>query len=980
MNRDLFASLMKRGFCGILLSWMLSVFCCTWDSACSAQKTFTIQLSESAGLPSSTVYDLLLDSKGFMWCVTRYGLTRYDGFQFKNYHNDNQTSLPGSAINEDKYGRIWYQNFDGYLYYVEKDALKSLPQQTPAEFVPFGIVKDYLFVVQQKGVDVFDLKTLSLLQTIPVGAENIMSSTVLNDAYFFLSENVLYKLDDQLKASSMKRFSEQGVKVNLLSNNGQELYMLYKNSDEHEVFFVNPELEFVRTGKLPFRGNVLVTQYQNSQYWFYTSSGAYALNAMFNLAFDARALGVNAILNKCVIDSQGEYWFSSLGEGIIRVESFDNKVLYQHGSRLRNIIKHKDGFLVSDDLGRILALHQDFTFHKVVVDIGVNNPILNFNWDDESELLFVTTSQEHAIYYQGKKIYSGDMAVKHVVRLDENYFALSASGYVVLLKNPIASQATSIWNDLFVKQSKDGKMAQVLTNLRAKTVAFNWKESALYTCTNSGVFKITPDGKITEVLVNGKRSLMSRLFFIDDMTFGFDNIGNLYEIGEDYASVNLNTQLGIDRNAIQMVKQFEDCLYALGMNHIIEYRVNQPSARVQTIEVGPAKVNDLLKLKDKLVVVTGSDIISLRYGTTDVKNVPGFYLNRIYVGQQNVDQVDLRELRYNQNNLRITFSVVDLAGGLEPNLFYRINHNDWLQLPAHMRELVLSSLAPGEYHLDFRVNDFVHANALEFNITPPVYKQTWFIILAAVVIALILLAIHKWILFMLRKKMNLINEKTELEGRLRSSMLTSIKAQMNPHFFYNALNTIQAYIFSNDRNNAITYLSKFSKLTRLILEMSDKQMVRLEEELQSLKLYLELEQARFQNDFTFDFTLDESIDKRMIEIPSMLIQPYVENAVKHGLLHQVGHKHVLIEFELRKGVLQVVIDDNGIGRERSEEINNNKYNKPKSFSTESNKTRLELINQNKNVVSVNYIDKENEHGESKGTTVILSISINDEAI
>jgi hypothetical protein len=208
MNGDLFAQLMNRVLGDILLSWMWLVLCCTSSTATYAQKTYTIQLSESAGLPSSTVYDVLLDSKGFMWCANGSGLTRYDGFQFKNYHNDNQTSLPGSVISEDKYGRIWYQNFDGYLYYVEHDVLKSLPQQAPAEFVPYGIVNDYLFVVQQKGIDVFDLKTLGLLQTVPLMAENIVSSTVLNNAYYFLSDNVLYKLDDQLKVTSTKQFSQ----------------------------------------------------------------------------------------------------------------------------------------------------------------------------------------------------------------------------------------------------------------------------------------------------------------------------------------------------------------------------------------------------------------------------------------------------------------------------------------------------------------------------------------------------------------------------------------------------------------------------------------------------------------------------------------------------------------------------------------------------------------------------------------------------
>lgn len=953
---------------------------CLWGTSfVHAQKTFSIHLDETSGLPSSMVYDLLQDSKGFMWFTTNSGIVRFDGFQFKSYRNDNQTSLSGSSLSEDKYGRIWYQNFDGYLYYVENDVLKSLPQQTPAEFVPYGIVKDFLLVVQQKGVDVFDLNTLNLLQTVPLTAENIVSSTVLNDAYYFLSDNVLYRLDDHLKVSSTEHFRKQGLKVNLLSNNGRELFVLYKNSEEHEVYFVNQDLEFLRKGKLPFLGNVLVAQYLGYHYWFYTGTGCYVLSAMFEPVMDTRSIGVNAVLNKCVIDKYGEYWFSSLDSGILRVESFDNKVLFQHTESLRNILLYKEGFMLSDNQGRIIALKRDFTLDKVVLDLGRTNPILNFYWEDESDLLFVTTSQEHAVYHHVKKIYSADMAVKHVVRLDETYFALSASGYVMLLKNPVPSkiEQPSIWDKLFTKHSRDGKTARILTNLRARTVAFNWRESALYACTNSGVFKITPDGKITEVLVNGKRALLSRLFFIEDTVLGLDNIGNLYEIRADYTSNYLNSQLGIDKNAIQMVKQFGDGLYVLGMNHIIEYKANRANTRINTMGVGPTKVNDLVRTKDKLLVVTGTDIISLSYGAQEAKDVPGFYLDNVFVGQRAFARDELLELSYLQNSLRITFSVADLAGGLAPSIFYRINQHDWVHLPVHMRELVLSSLAPGEYVLDFKVNDYVHTNVLTFKITPPVYKQTWFIILAAVLLALMLLTIHKWILSMLRKKMILLNEKSELESRLRSSMLTSIKAQMNPHFFYNALNTIQAYIFSYDRNNAITYLSKFSKLTRLILEMSDKQKVRLDEELQSLKLYLELEQARFQDDFTFEITLDDSLDKHMIEIPSMLIQPYVENAVKHGLLHSTGHKHLLISFKLSDGILKVVIDDSGVGRQRSEEINSNKYNKPKSFSSESNKTRLELINQNKNVVSVEYIDKEDEHGQPSGTIVMLSISIND---
>jgi LytS/YehU family sensor histidine kinase len=233
----------------------------------------------------------------------------------------------------------------------------------------------------------------------------------------------------------------------------------------------------------------------------------------------------------------------------------------------------------------------------------------------------------------------------------------------------------------------------------------------------------------------------------------------------------------------------------------------------------------------------------------------------------------------------------------------------------------------------------------------------------------------KWQMSLLKKQNRLLSEKMELERNLNQSMLTSIKSQMNPHFFYNALNTIQSFIFSDDKRSATTYLSKFSKLTRMILEMSEKERITLAEEVVALKLYLEIEKARFSNDFEFSIVVDEQLDAELVRIPSMIVQPYVENAIKHGLLHSKQDKKLSILFE-KTEQLQITIDDNGIGRKRSAELNQLRKDRHQPFSTEANQKRIELLNKgNKNPLGVHIIDKTDDQGRPVGTTVIIRIPI-----
>lgn len=219
-------------------------------------------------------------------------------------------------------------------------------------------------------------------------------------------------------------------------------------------------------------------------------------------------------------------------------------------------------------------------------------------------------------------------------------------------------------------------------------------------------------------------------------------------------------------------------------------------------------------------------------------------------------------------------------------------------------------------------------------------------------------------------------ERFRVEKELQRSQLQALKVQMNPHFMFNALNCIQEFILMNEKTQAMRYLGKFSDLMRMTLDMSEEENVRLSDEIKSLRVYLDLEALRFGEDLVVDMRIDERLKPHHIYVPSMLIQPYVENALKHGLLHKKGKKQLDIGFRLQeeKKVLFCTVNDNGIGRERSGQIES--YRTHKSFSTSATKRRLELLNADRDTaISVQYTDKINEKGESDGTTVVLAVPV-----
>ncbi len=204
----------------------------------------------------------------------------------------------------------------------------------------------------------------------------------------------------------------------------------------------------------------------------------------------------------------------------------------------------------------------------------------------------------------------------------------------------------------------------------------------------------------------------------------------------------------------------------------------------------------------------------------------------------------------------------------------------------------------------------------------------------------------------------------------------NLRQQINPHFIFNTLNSIQYYVFQHDKISANNYMSKFATLMRKTLENSQKTAIPIKDELDALELYLDLEKIRFKDRFEWHIEVDDEIDTLTYKIPTMLIQPYVENALSHGLMHKEGNGYVNISLEQVNGSITCVVEDNGIGREKADRIRKEKNKNHNSLGTKITESRLRLVNElYGNRMQVKYTDLKNESGNPTGTSVEITIPI-----
>lgn len=376
-------------------------------------------------------------------------------------------------------------------------------------------------------------------------------------------------------------------------------------------------------------------------------------------------------------------------------------------------------------------------------------------------------------------------------------------------------------------------------------------------------------------------------------------------------------------------------------------------------------------------IYEGNLWISNLNGLQEIKiNSP---INKVTTPELFLKEIKVNDSAYVQKNLntfnnaqrKFTFVVSSPTLKNQETIVYHyrlIGYDDeWSINSYSQNEITYNALSSGEYTFEIKAENqkrFSPTLTYSFTIYPPFYEKWWFITLIVALFLAIVFYIYRWQLNIQRKKSEQINE-------LNASKLTAIQSQMNPHFIFNSLNSVQDLILKGDVEHSYTYITTFSNLVRRTLNYSEKDFIDFEQEIKLLELYLSLEKLRFKKDFNYEIIYKDIED---IMLPPLLVQPFIENALVHGLLHKDGAKNLKITFELKE-LLICTVEDNGVGREKAKAIKLRQRSEHESFSGRAIKKRFEILsNVFDGAFGYEYEDLY-ENDEGIGTKVTLMIPV-----
>lgn len=931
------------------------------------QNPYYNTIDKSQGLLTNSVYDIFEDKDNFMWFATDKGLCQFNGYTFQYFSQDGMTSKAGSCIKQDAFGRIWYENFDGYLYYVEKNQLKKLNQNKSIGYFKYGIIQNQLYIINKNTVDIYDLKTLSLIKKIELNTED--------NKYIFFSDNTIYVFANQLivihddhiqqKIDLPKDFSENFNSI-LVEKTKNGLLIGSKFSNYCYLFsnnqFIKKELNLENT-------IVQNLSWSNNKNWLCTTTGIIEMDCVLGTKrnfFD----GTN--ISYIYKTKNNNYWISTLTEGLFYIEDFDTQFISSKES-LTSLCFKNEQLIVGTKNDKILALEKNQ--FKTIFTGKDNHQLGQVFHEKLSNQLFFTSSKFGVLNSELKLTKEFPLAVKSVCAVDHKYIAFAASSSSGLIKTNENSK--SEW-DLVYKafiELKNLNYNNIVINAKGKSTAFDSINKTIYFATNNGLFYIGQNGLLSELKHKNTSLNITKLSYEKGIIYACNGDLNVYQINKNIIS-EINFPTIIQKENVEKTILKNRLLFIITNKYIFEFDLRTKKLK-QIIHINSnIEVSDIILKNNSYYISTNRGLIHKKQKVYNRSN-PTFVIKDIKVNDKIINKLKLNDLSYNENNIHIDYSFLSPTPFEEHELLYRINESQWQKADFLNPEIVLNSLNHGIYTIEFVLNsDFKNTTKIHFKINRPFWLQFPFIFGASLTILALLYWLYRSNIKKIQKRNQLILDKINLEKNVNQSKLKAIKSQMNPHFFYNALNTLQSYILSNEKKEAVEYLSKFSNLTRTILEMTEKDWITISDEIKTLALYLDIEKARFEDDLTYTITVDSSINTDLTKIPSMLIQPYVENAIKHGLLHKKEEKILTIEFLKIENNFIIKIDDNGIGRVKSNALNKIKNKNHQSFATDALQNRISLLNQytNKNI-SIETIDKYTITEQASGTTVIIKLPL-----
>lgn len=890
-----------------------------WLSQISAQQPEPVfrHFTTEDGLPSSQVYQAFQDTDGYMWFATDRGVVKFNGYEFKTFTTkDGLTDNVIFYLFQDFKKRIWMISFSGNIFIYENNTISSYKYNSTIRLFIKGsfqleISVDSLenvyvasffgeFLIDPNGVvrKTYDYDNRKgIIKLLIDDSQNHRSPVALG----FVTEpwkfHVLYHLHPLGVDSIPLPEVVTGRMRTVLRKNKALLFSLGKNLYE---------LKNKKVIHLAKSDSEIINLYEdsNESLWLCTMKGL-VMYSETNCYTDHYTYLTGKYISDITEDREKGFWVTTIDDGVYYL-----------------INKNVKNYFSDTKLNSPIA----FTCDKYQIYAGYFSGSLARMNTKEFTLIYTDFSgrEVNSIYFDtsSSKLYIGNKDL-HYIQNGRSHFlndTVNNNSTVGFVK-----KKDGLYSAAFGKLIRvSGDSAYNLGNFKTRIncLGTNEKDDLVLGCID-GVYHYDEFKKNIYFLdprLEGIRVDDVKLFN-GNLCFASHGKG-LMILKRDGSLVTIDESNGLCSNVLHTLCVSGNTIWCgsnNGISKINFFGADDSEYSITAINVTNGlisnEINDIEHLNDTIWIATKKGISFFSCATDFVNDFPpSIYFISIKIN--NVDTIvnDNYVLPHTFNTVRIGFeSPLFKSEGRQSYHYLLVNAEDSIEGITTNREMDFLSLKAGRYSLFVKATNnsgvgSIRPEVLNFVILAPWWQSSWFRILGFFTLLLAVVIMYK-------RRVGRIDEMYRIEKKQASLQLTAMRAQMNPHFIFNVMDSIRNYMMDHNTLAAEKYLTSFAKLVRYTLEQSDKQECSLEEELSMIRVYIELEKERFSKLIEVEILVAEDIDISEVMVPTMILQPFVENAFKHGLRNNSkGGLLTVRVIENGQGVA-VYIEDNGDGRE-----------------------------------------------------------------
>ena len=889
------------------------------------------------------IFDVIQEKSGKYWIATNQGVFLHDGYTYEKIESDAMLGASVFNFRMDKNGRIYCHNLQNQIFKFENEKIElfyTIPANQSHHNIFLEVdetnhVHIQAFehtVLNTKGEIVGKYKGTYGLQKGPISFSLLQNGSSVSSSFQEIT------IDFKAKSTTFEWYRRKPNEpstvsiTNWFKINGK-VYGIDQNN--MAVFSFDQKSKKITFEKYIFpelKNNSLRTYVIDNNLWLAGSrNGVFVLDENLKPLFQGNAIFSNHFISDVLIDNEKNVLLSTFDNGIIVIPDLEQgSVGLPNNEKISYFISdHVDNLLIGGNQGNIYSFNVTKSQLQLIYSNVNKRPVEFMHYWKKNQSVFYTASGgfNHSSW-DGKRfsnsiLYEGSLKDAFLVN---DQFGYCAFNYGISKIVNDGKRLKIIYEDSLLK--------------RAHCVAKNSETGTLYAGLSEGLFLLSDKKVLERLKYKGEFVFPNAICYSKRVMYvGTQNQRLLIFKNDKVVKETLFD------DEVKQLNFYNDRLFILTKAGV--YSCDRHGNNLSLIQnagkYSNSSINRFVFLKEYFYFAN-SQFINYRRLKTESNKVSVLPI-KITAFEINDSTVTGHSFAYGRNKYTIKFSVSTLKYRRNVKYRYKLEgyKEEWHYLDYETNNVSFDGLLPGNYRFVVQAINggaFSNPTSYSFKVKKPYYQTAWFYVLITLTLLLIVIYLYSRRIKNIERKNNENLERQRTQRDLLETELKALRSQMNPHFIFNSLNSIQDLILKEDTDASYDYIVLFAELVRNTLNYSNQDFIPFDKEIEFLNVYLSLEKLRFKDEFSYQI---ETNGIQGILVPSLLVQPFIENALLHGLLHRDGLKKLSIRFELNDE-LTCVIEDNGVGRAKSREIQERQASGHKSFALEAINKRLELIN------------------------------------